>query len=81
MGEVRTQLVVLLAGLVGFAVGAAMLGFAALSIGILFLGLVPGGIHGGNWTVLVLFGTLVGLGVGGVVGAKGAVRLAKSWRR
>ena len=80
MGEVtRTSLIVLLAGLVGFAFGAAMLGFAALWIGISFLGHVQGGIHS-DWTLVVLVGTLVGFGLGGVAGAKGAVRLAKSWQ-
>jgi hypothetical protein len=79
MGEVkRTSLVVLLAGVVGFALGAAMLGFAGLSIGMSFLGHVQGGIHS-DWTLVVLFGTLVSFGLGGVAGAKGAVRLAKSW--
>jgi hypothetical protein len=79
MGEAkRTSLVVLLAGLLGFALGAAMLGFAALSIGISFLGHAQGGIHS-DWTLVVLFGTLVSFGLGGVAGAKGAVRLAKSW--
>ncbi|GLR90494.1 hypothetical protein [Bradyrhizobium iriomotense] len=74
----RTSLVVLLAGLVGFAVGAAMLGYAALLIGISFLGHVQGGIHS-DWTIVVLFGILVCFGLGGVAGAKGAVRRAKSW--
>jgi hypothetical protein len=78
MREVRTSLVVLLAGVVGFALGAAMLGFAALSIGFSFLRLVPGGIHS-DWSIVVLFGILVCLGLGGLAGAKGAVRLAKSW--
>ena len=78
MGEVRPSLLVLLAGLVGFAVGAAMLGFAALSVGISFLGHVKGGIHS-DWTPAVLLGTLVCFGLGGVAGAKEVVRLAKSW--
>ena len=78
MGEMRTTLLVLLSGLVGFALGATMLGFAALSIGFSFLGHVQGGIHS-DWTLVVLLGTLVCFGLGGVAGAKGAVRLAKSW--
>jgi hypothetical protein len=79
MDEVkRTSLVVLLAGLVGFVLGAAVLGYAALLIGISFLGHVQGGIHS-EWTGVVLIGTLVCLGLGGMAGAKGAVRLAKSW--
>ena len=80
MSGVRRLLVVLLAGLVGFALGAAVLGFVAWSIGMLFLGIVPGGLHS-DWSLLVLFGTLVGFGVGGVAGAIGAIRLAKSWYR
>lgn len=79
MGIVRTSLVVLLAGLVGFALGAAMLAFAALSIGISFLGHVQGGIHS-DWTLVVLIGTVACFGVGGVAGAKGATRLVKSGR-
>lgn len=79
MGEMRAPLVVLLAGLLGFALGAATLAFAALSIGISLLGQAKGGIHS-DWTLLVLFVTLVSFGVGGVAGAKGAVSLAKSWR-
>ena len=80
MGEVkRTTLVVLLAGLVGFALGAAMLGFAGLWIGMSFLGYAQGGIHS-DWTLVVLCGTLMCFGLGGVAGAKGAVRLTKSWR-
>ena len=72
------SLAVLLAGLAGFAFGAAMLGFAALSIGFLFLGHVPGGIHS-DWSIAVIFGSLLCFGLGGVAGAAGAVRLAKLW--
>jgi hypothetical protein len=80
MGEAtRASMVVLLAALVGFALGAAMLGFAALVIGFSFLDYVPGGIHSG-WTIVVLFGSLVCFGLGGVAGAIAAVRLVKSWR-
>jgi hypothetical protein len=75
----RTSLAALLAGLVGFALGAAMLGYAALSIGISLLGQAQGGIHS-DWSVVVLFGTVVSFGLGGVAGAKGASDLAKSWR-
>ena len=60
MSEVRTSLVVLLAGLVGFALGAAMLGFAALSIGMSLLGHAQGGIHS-DWTLAVLLATLIGI--------------------
>ena len=75
----RTSLVDLLTALVGFALGAAILGYAALSIGMSLLGQAQGGIHS-DWTVVVLFGTVVSFGLGGVAGANGAVRLAKSWR-
>jgi len=74
----RTPLVVLLAGLAGFALGAAIFGFAALSIGISCLGHVQEGIHS-DWTFVVLLGTLACIGVGGVAGSKAAVRLAKGW--
>jgi hypothetical protein len=74
MSEVRTPLVVMLAGLVGFVLGAAMLGFAALSIGMSLLVHVRGGIHS-DWTFVVLLGTLIGVGLGGVAGTKVAVRL------
>ncbi len=74
----RTSLIVLLAGLMGFSLGAAILGFAALWIGISFLGHVRGGIHS-DWTFVVLLGTLVCFGLGGVAGAKGAVGLVKYW--
>jgi hypothetical protein len=77
MAYVRTSLAALLAGLLGFALGAATLAFAALSIGISLLGYAKGGIHS-DWTPLLLFVTLACFVVGGVAGAKGAVRLARS---
>ena len=73
----RVSIVVLLAGLVGFALGAAVLGFAALVIGFSLLDYAPGGIHSG-WTIVVLFGSLICFGLGGVAGARAAVRLVKS---
>jgi hypothetical protein len=76
--ELRTSLVVLLAGLLGFALGAALLGFVALSIGISLLGRAKGGIHS-DWTLAVLLETMVCIGLGGVAGAKGAVHLVRSW--
>jgi hypothetical protein len=80
MNEVkRTPLIVLLAGLLGFTSGAAILGFAALFLGISLLRFAPGGIHS-DWTLLVLAGTLVCAGLGGVAGATASARLAKSWR-
>ena len=79
MDEVkRTSFVVLLAGLMGFMLGAAVFGYTALLIGISFLGHAQGGIHTDR-TGLVFIGTLVCLGLGGVAGRKGAVHLAKSW--
>jgi hypothetical protein len=72
-------MVVLLGALVGFALGAAVLGYAALGIGFLFLSHVRGGIHS-DWTIVVLFGTLICFGLGGVAGVRVAVRRIKSWR-
>jgi hypothetical protein len=72
-------MVVLLAALVGFALGAAVLGYAALVIGFLFLGFVPAGIHS-DWSVVVMVGVLICLVLGGVAGATAAVHLVKSWR-
>jgi hypothetical protein len=71
-------MVVLLAALVGFALGAAMLGYAVWVIGLLFLLFVPGGIHS-DWSV-VLFGVPICFVLGGVAGARAAVHLVKSWR-
>jgi hypothetical protein len=46
MGEAtRASMVVLLAALVGFVLGAAMLGYAALGIGFFFLSFSRAGIH------------------------------------
>jgi hypothetical protein len=75
----RASMVALLAALVGFALGAVMLGYAALGIGFLFLSHVPAGIHS-DWSIVVAFGTLICFGLGGVAGARAAVRLVKSWR-
>jgi len=75
----KSSLVVLLAGLIGFALGAATLGFAALWIGITLLGHVQGGIHS-DWALVVFFAALLCFAAGGTTGAKGAVRLAKSLR-
>lgn len=75
--EGGTSLVDLLAGLVGCLLGAATLGFAALSIGMPFLGHVPGGIHS-DWTYVVLLAFLMSAVAGGVAGAKGALRFVKS---
>jgi hypothetical protein len=80
MGKVRTSFVVLLTGLVGFVLGAAIAGYAAMWIGVLFLSRVPGGIHS-DWTLVVLFGIVAGIGLGGTAGTKAALRLARSWRR
>jgi uncharacterized membrane protein len=80
MGEAtRASMVVLLAALVGFALGAAVLGYVAFGIGLLFLSYAPGGIHS-DWSAVVLFGVLICFGLGGVAGARAALRLAKSWR-
>jgi hypothetical protein len=71
----RTRFVILLAGLVGFALGAAMLAYLAMVIGISLLGLTRAGIHS-DWALAVLFAVPVCFVLGGIVGAKGAVRLA-----
>jgi hypothetical protein len=79
MDEVkRTPLIGLLAASAGFMFGATALGFAALYIGMSLLRFAPGGIHS-DWTPVVLIITLVCIVLGGVAGAKGAVRLVKSW--
>jgi len=72
-------MVVLLAALMGFALGAAMLGYAAMGIGALFLSHVRGGIHS-DWSIVVLFGILTCFGLGGIAKATAAVRFVKSWR-
>jgi hypothetical protein len=80
MGEAtRVSMVVLLAALVGFALGAAMLGYAAFVIGFLFLSYVPGGIHS-DWSIALLGVLPICFVLGGVAGARAAVRLVKSWR-
>lgn len=79
MGYERTSFVVFLAALVGFAIGASALGFVALSIGFSFLGQVSGGIHS-DWTPVVLLGALVCSGLGGVLAARAAVGLVRSWQ-
>ena len=74
----QSSLVLLLAGLVGFVLGAAMLGYAAWAIGMFFLSHMPAGIHS-DWAIIVIFGTLMSFALGGVAGAAGAMRFAKSW--
>jgi hypothetical protein len=76
MGEVRTSLVGLLAGMLGCMLGAALLGYAALAVGMALLGHVQGRIHS-DWSLVVLLAILVCTVAGGVAGAKGAVRLVK----
>jgi hypothetical protein len=80
MDEVkRTSLMVLLAGLVGFAFGATALAYAAMFVGFFLLSFGPGGLHS-DWAIFVLLGTLACFVLGGVAGAKAAVRLVKWWR-
>jgi hypothetical protein len=80
MDEVkRMPLNVLLAGLVGFMFGSATLGYAALYVGFSLLRFASGGIHSDS-TAVVLIGIPVCLVLGGIAGAKGAIRLVKSWR-
>jgi hypothetical protein len=73
-------MIALLAQLVGFTVGATVLGFVALDVGLALLRVVPGGIHGSGNVLSLLFGVLVCVVLGGVAGTKGAIRLVKSWR-
>ena len=73
------SLVFVLSSLVGFALGAVVLGYAAWLIGMLFLSHVAAGIHS-DWATVVVLGTLACFGLGGVAGAVGALRLAKSLR-
>jgi hypothetical protein len=77
MEDVRTSLFALLAGLTGGIAGAAMLGCAAIWIGMSLLKHAPGGIHS-DWTPVVLLAILVCAVTGGVVGAKAANRFVKS---
>jgi len=79
MGYERTSFAVLLAALVGFAIGAGGLGFAALSVGFSFLAHARGGIHS-DWAYAVFLGTLLCSGLGGVLAARAAVGLVKSWQ-
>ena len=74
MGAKRGAFVLLLAPLVGFALGSVMLGYLALLVG---FSLIPS-IHS-DLILLVLFGALACFILGGTAGAKGAVRLADSW--
>jgi hypothetical protein len=79
MDEVkRTPLIVMLAGLVGFMFGSTIPGCAVSYIGVSLLRFATGGIHS-NWMAVVLIVTLVCTVLGGVAGAKGAIRLVKSW--
>jgi len=79
MGEATRVSIVVLAALVGFALGASMLGYVAMGIGFWFLSYMPGGIHS-DWTGIVLLSVLTCFGLGGFAGARAAVRLVKSWR-
>lgn len=77
MTEARTSPPVLLSGFMGFALGGAILAFAELLIGTSLLAHADGGVHS-DWTIVVFFGALACFGVGGVAGARGALRLVKS---
>jgi len=67
-------LVLLLAPLVGFALGSVVLGYLALLIGFSLVG----NIHS-ELILLAFFAALACFILGGVAGATGAVRLANSW--
>jgi hypothetical protein len=75
----QTSLIVLLAGLVGFVFGSTTLGYVALYVGTSLLRFAPGGIHS-SWTAVVLIANPVCIVLGGVAGAKVAIRFVKSWR-
>ncbi|CCE03998.1 exported hypothetical protein [Bradyrhizobium sp. STM 3809] len=62
--------------LVGGALGAAVLGYAALALGFFALSFAPGGIHN-DWSILALLGVLVGVGLGGLLGMWAGVQVAK----
>lgn len=73
----QAALVLLLAGLTGFTLGAGVFGYATWVIGMFFLSHIPAGIHS-DWAIIVVFGTLMSFGLGGVAGAVGPMRFAKS---
>ncbi|GLH78262.1 hypothetical protein SSBR45G_31710 [Bradyrhizobium sp. SSBR45G] len=64
------------AALVGGALGAAILGYAALALGFFALSFARGGIHN-DWSILALLGVLVGVGLGGLLGIWAGVEFAK----
>ncbi|MGJ4928757.1 hypothetical protein ACQR1I_06365 [Bradyrhizobium sp. HKCCYLS2038] len=64
------------AALMGGALGAAGLGYAALAIGFFALSFARGGIHN-DWSILALLGVLVGLGMGGLLGMWAGVEFSK----
>jgi hypothetical protein len=74
MGVKRTAFVLLLARLVGFALGSVLLGYLAVAVGFSLVG----NIHS-DMMYLAFFGALACFIFGGIAGAIGAVRLANSW--
>jgi hypothetical protein len=74
----QTSLILLIATVAGFALGAVLLGSVAWLIGLSLLSRVPAGIHSG-WAGVVIFGTLMCFVIGGVAGAVGVLRFVKSW--
>jgi hypothetical protein len=79
MSEARTSFTELLLGVTGFLLGGAISAFVAQFIAMSFLARAAGGIHS-DWTPVVMLGTLACIVIGGIAGAIGAVRLAKSRR-
>ncbi|MFC5320717.1 hypothetical protein [Bradyrhizobium oligotrophicum] len=67
---------VAVAALVGGALGATILGYAALTLSFFALSFAPGGIHS-DWSILALLGVLVGVGLGGLLGIWTGVEFAK----
>ena len=74
MGVKLRALVLLLAPLVGFALGSVVFGYLALVVGFSLVG----NIHS-DLMYLAFFGALACFTFGGIAGATGAVRLANSW--
>ncbi|WP_315750220.1 MULTISPECIES: hypothetical protein [unclassified Bradyrhizobium] len=76
MGKATRAGFIGVAGVIGFALGAAMLGYAALAIGSFALSFAPGGIHS-DWSIVVLLGIVAGVSLGSLLGTWAAVRLVK----
>ncbi|UFZ03817.1 hypothetical protein LQG66_32215 [Bradyrhizobium ontarionense] len=76
MGKATRASFIAIAALVGGALGAAVLGYAALAIGFLALSFARGGIHS-DWSILALLAVVVGVGLGGLLGILAGVQFAR----